>query len=263
MIYVTHDQEEALSLGDRVAVLHQGVVQQADRPEVLYRRPANRFVAEFLGWPPLNCLEGRLVGEGGSLRLVDGPASLPVPACCAGEWQRFAGQKVTLGIRPEHVRLGPGNDQRGGGEVVLTMEVRLVERLGWARLVTLQQGAWTVNSLVEAGRSSIRPEGACQGTGPSLKEGGPPTGAVVRLSLAQAHLFDQATGRALAHGLPGDLGGEEPGCVGRARGCFGGKAEDAAEAVSGTGPTFFFVGAPDRRIQQPVEKPCGFSEVGA
>ena len=88
MIYVTHDQEEALTLGDRVVVLDRGRPQQSDRPAALYERPANRFVAAFLGWPPLSLLDGRLVEEDGRLCLVGDGEKLPVP----GEWRRFAGR---------------------------------------------------------------------------------------------------------------------------------------------------------------------------
>jgi len=154
---------------------------------VVYNRPANRFVAEFLGWPPLNRLEGRLVAEGGQLHLVDGPGSLPVPSGCRGEWQRFAAQNVTLGLRPEHVRLGPGQATRGEtDEVVLIMEVRLVERLGWTRLVTLQHAGWTVTT---------RLEGNLPGEDRSR--------VAVRLAMGHAHLFDGVTGQALCHGRPG------------------------------------------------------------
>src|SRR5262249_12784810 len=63
MIYVTHDQDEAMALGDRVAVLDRGRLQQADRPAVLYERPHNRFVAGALGWPPINMMDGELAAD--------------------------------------------------------------------------------------------------------------------------------------------------------------------------------------------------------
>ena len=67
MVYVTHDQDESLALGDRVVLLDRGVVQQADSPQALYDRPLNRQVAAFVGWPPMNFLEGRLVEDDGRL----------------------------------------------------------------------------------------------------------------------------------------------------------------------------------------------------
>src|SRR5438094_5946401 len=97
MIYVTHDQIEAMTLGDRIVVLDQGKIQQIDKPLNLYREPANRFVAGFIGSPPMNFLEGR--AENG--RFVSDGLSVPVP--------RVPRQgSIVLGIRPEHVGVGPG-----------------------------------------------------------------------------------------------------------------------------------------------------------
>jgi ABC-type sugar transport system ATPase subunit len=84
MVYVTHDQVEALMIGDRVAVLNQGALQQAGDPDEIYRRPANRFVARFIGSPAMNLL----------------PASGPFPVAVPD------GRRVEVGVRPEHVRLG-------------------------------------------------------------------------------------------------------------------------------------------------------------
>jgi multiple sugar transport system ATP-binding protein len=185
MIYVTHDQEEALTLGDRVVVLDRGRAQQADRPAALYERPANRFVAAFLGWPPLSLLDGRLVEEDGRLSLAGGGEELPVPACPADEWRRFAGRDVTVGARPEDVAVGPGaGDGPGRTDVVkLTMEVRLIEARGPDRLLTLRRGGWTVTARLPAA--------------PAVAEG---AAVEVGLRLGRAHLFDGPTGRALCHG---------------------------------------------------------------
>jgi ABC-type sugar transport system ATPase subunit len=91
MLYVTHDQIEALILGDRVAVLGGGVLQQVGPPSEIYRRPANRFVATFIGTPAMNLYD---VVDGRA-----GPFSLEVPG-----W--LAGRRLQAGIRPEHVELG-------------------------------------------------------------------------------------------------------------------------------------------------------------
>ena len=99
-IYVTHDQVEALTMGDRVAVLKDGVLQQVDAPKTLYHRPANVFVAGFIGSPAMNLFEGRL--EGG--RIVLPTASIPVPESAYGRFPRLRsldGQQVIFGIRPE------------------------------------------------------------------------------------------------------------------------------------------------------------------
>src|ERR1700751_2740809 len=102
-IYVTHDQVEAMTLGDRVCVLRGGLLQQADRPQVLYDRPANLFVAGFIGSPAMNLVEAQLT-EGGGLTARFGPPDLRVPdEVVAGRpgLRAYEGRKVALGIRPE------------------------------------------------------------------------------------------------------------------------------------------------------------------
>jgi multiple sugar transport system ATP-binding protein len=102
-IYVTHDQMQAMTLGDRIAVLHDGVLQQFASPMALYRRPLNLFVAGFFGSPSMNFFDTRLVGQGDQLFLELGEDRLLVPA---GRWHgyaAYAGQKVIFGIRPEHI----------------------------------------------------------------------------------------------------------------------------------------------------------------
>jgi multiple sugar transport system ATP-binding protein len=179
MLYVTHDQEEALTLADRVVVLDRGLVQQADRPDALYERPANRFVAGFLGWPPINLLGGELREDQGRLCLAGEGATLPLPDGLTS-WRAFLGRSVTVGLRPEHVR--PGQREGEG----LTMDVRDVERLGPGCLVGLQYGPW-----------------ALRARWPADALAGPSTSSVrAVLALEHAHLFDGLTGAALAHGRP-------------------------------------------------------------
>jgi multiple sugar transport system ATP-binding protein len=103
-IYVTHDQVEAMTMGDRVAVMSKGLLQQVDRPQVLYDRPVNLFVAEFIGSPAMNLVEAQLERANGEVRVAVGPHRLRVdeevvkkrPALA-----RFDGKKVVVGIRPE------------------------------------------------------------------------------------------------------------------------------------------------------------------
>src|SRR5262249_44043106 len=146
-IYVTHDQVEALTLGDRVVVLRQGVAEQVDRPQTLYERPCNRFVAGFLGWPPMNFLDGELVHQEGQAWFMGRDVALPVPAAVAAAWAGQAGRALTLGIRPEDVRLG---DTPSDGAVV--MDAAVVEPLGGSNLATLQRQGWQVTVPVESGR---------------------------------------------------------------------------------------------------------------
>ena len=130
-IYVTHDQVEAMTLGDRIVVLADGRIQQVGRPIDLYRAPISRFVAGFIGTPPMNFVEGSLRDNDGKTRFVTGGVSLDVPR--AKTTSAKAGETLTLGIRPEDLRLEPAGDRSpdaaSAGEM-LTGRVLLVERLG-------------------------------------------------------------------------------------------------------------------------------------
>jgi multiple sugar transport system ATP-binding protein len=98
-IYVTHDQVEAMTLGDRVAVMRDGHLQQVGSPKDLYERPVNLFVAEFIGSPAMNLVGADIVEENGALRAIFGENSLRVPD--RPELAPYAGRRVILGIRPE------------------------------------------------------------------------------------------------------------------------------------------------------------------
>lgn len=118
-VYVTHDQEEAMTLGDRVVVMSKGLVQQVGTPLEVYRKPLNRFVAGFLGTPPMNFLEGSVVSDGGrSIFVESGDGGLRIPLVGS---PNLLGPAV-LGVRPEGLRLGDS------GGVQLNVEV--VEPLG-------------------------------------------------------------------------------------------------------------------------------------
>jgi multiple sugar transport system ATP-binding protein len=136
-IYVTHDQTEAMTLGSRVAVLRHGVLQQVASPQELYRRPANLFVAGFIGSPAMNLIEATLErGPGGSgpdgPQVVFGTHRLRVPAGVLREHpalEKYLGRKVVTGIRPEHLEdaaLVPG----AAPESVIEVSVELREELG-------------------------------------------------------------------------------------------------------------------------------------
>ncbi len=107
MVYVTHDQVEALTLGTRVAVLDAGAVQQVGAPEEIYRRPANRFVARFVGSPAMNLYRATADGD-----LRAGPFALPATGPATGRFE--------VGVRPEHVRVEPAGDGDARVEVVET-----------------------------------------------------------------------------------------------------------------------------------------------
>jgi len=105
-IYVTHDQSEAVTLGDRVCVLRDGVLQQVDRPQELYDRPANLFVAGFIGSPAMNLVEADLAEDGGVVVARFGPHELKVPPATLAArptLRSYVGRNVVLGIRPEDI----------------------------------------------------------------------------------------------------------------------------------------------------------------
>jgi multiple sugar transport system ATP-binding protein len=137
MILVTHDQSEAMTLGHRLAILRDGVLQQMDRPPEVYRAPANLFVAGFLGSPPMNFLPGELAEESGVLIWRGrsrgtgegaGELRLVVPSEKAGAWRNFVGREILAGLRPEHLEVLAGGANSTDGVIPAT--VRAVELLG-------------------------------------------------------------------------------------------------------------------------------------
>jgi sn-glycerol 3-phosphate transport system ATP-binding protein len=157
-LYVTHDQVEAMTLGDRLLVLHQGQPVQLATPMEVFARPADTYVAGFIGAPAMNFLPGQV--EGGAVRLADGPP-LPVDAPPG---------PVTLGIRPEHVALAADG---------ITVAVELVEPLGSETLVHGRMADGTPLLAKLNGAAAV------------------PDRAVLAIDPAQLHLFDPATGRRL------------------------------------------------------------------
>jgi multiple sugar transport system ATP-binding protein len=138
-IYVTHDQEEAMTLGDRLVVLRDGAIQQFGAPLALYDKPANRFVAGFFGSPPMNFLRGRLEQSDESVCFAHGIGRIEWPSEEAQRLKPHWGSDVFLGIRPEHLRLTAGSaetkarrpiDRTTHATRMGTMSVRFVETPG-------------------------------------------------------------------------------------------------------------------------------------
>jgi len=128
-IYVTHDQEEAMTLGDRVVVMSEGLIQQAATPLTVYDAPANRFVAGFVGTPPMNFIEGQLIGENDQLRFEGEGARVALPQRFAGMVGDRVGQPIVMGLRPEGLYLRP-NEHANREDQTIDVTVQVVEPLG-------------------------------------------------------------------------------------------------------------------------------------
>src|SRR3990172_5580358 len=128
-VYVTHDQVEALSLGDRIAVMRDGEIVQCAASMQIYDRPASRFVGGFIGSPPMNFLTGHVAGANGVLRVDVGGASIPLPsgAAVSGE--------VTIGIRPEHIAV-----EFAPAPAAVQASVSVLEPIGSHQLLTAKVG---------------------------------------------------------------------------------------------------------------------------
>ena len=122
-IYVTHDQAEAMTLGDRICVMHEGRIQQVAEPMEVYDRPVNRFVAGFLGTPPMNFFDGKIISEGNktAFELADG--ELISLSMANGKLATYAGREMVLGVRPEHLTIGESENG-------IAASVEVVEPLG-------------------------------------------------------------------------------------------------------------------------------------
>jgi multiple sugar transport system ATP-binding protein len=150
-LYVTHDQIEAMTLGHRVAVLRDGVLQQCDTPQVLYDRPTNVFVAGFIGSPAMNLFEGGISTDFGSLSLGTQRVALSPDALRKHPGlKRYGGQRVVIGIRPEDFHA------KSGGEFTSAIvgDVELVEALGSELLVHFSTDARIVQSESSARNKS-------------------------------------------------------------------------------------------------------------
>jgi multiple sugar transport system ATP-binding protein len=141
-VYVTHDQVEAMTLASRIAVMHQGQVQQFDEPQAVYDRPANMFVAGFMGSPSMNFLPAQLVEDGGKTAVaVRGADRVEKLALYNGAADRAGGRDVILGVRPEHIfRYHPDLKNQKPGIATLPAPVELVEPTGAETMAVMKIG---------------------------------------------------------------------------------------------------------------------------
>jgi multiple sugar transport system ATP-binding protein len=154
-VYVTHDQTEAMTLGHRVAVLHEGRLQQVAAAATLYDQPANRIVAALLGSPPMSLIDGLVEPRDGRLQFCRGDFRLAVSERYRAALLPHVGQVLTLGIRPEHVRLAEPNDASTKEEqcpaIQIPAVVELVEAMGGECHVHLHAAGWHFTARTDAG----------------------------------------------------------------------------------------------------------------
>jgi multiple sugar transport system ATP-binding protein len=208
-IYVTHDQSEAMTLGDRVAVMRRGELQQLDVPQTLYREPVNLFVAEFIGSPAMNLVEAELTRETGQTSVRFGSQMLRLPPdATRPELDQYVGKKLALGIRPEDfedARLAGGAPE--GETISATADIRedmgseiyLHFRVDAAPVTTAEvQEAAEDPTAIEVARAE-----AARGGTPfvaridresSAREGQP---VELHVSTQRLHFFDLESGRAI------------------------------------------------------------------
>lgn len=153
-IYVTHDQVEAMTMGQRIAVMKDGVLQQCDTPETVYNSPANKFVAGFIGAPPMNFLDAKVVNDGGP-KIDAGAVKFPLPANHAAA--AMVGKAVVLGIRPEAIfDAAMNNPIATGTDNTFEANVDVIEPLGPEYTMYLKAGDHELLATIDHG-SHLKP----------------------------------------------------------------------------------------------------------
>ncbi|MBI4547971.1 MAG: ATP-binding cassette domain-containing protein, partial [Ignavibacteriae bacterium] len=179
MIYVTHDQVEAMSMGNRIVVMKDGIVQQVDPPLTIYNKPENRFVASFIGSPTMNFFEGRLKRDGELMfQTVPGDLKFLVPQHLGVHLSSYENKDLMLGIRPEHITTKPLNDM----SQKVTVQIQVREPVGNEIFIY-----FTLDKLNKQYVSRISADNQ------------PPVGRLIDLffDITKFHFFDKETGKAL------------------------------------------------------------------
>jgi multiple sugar transport system ATP-binding protein len=174
-VYVTHDQVEAMTMGERMAIMRDGVLQQCDRPELVYAHPANKFVAGFIGSPPMNFLEASIIGG----KIDAGAFVLPIIGNDAAK--AYEGKKVTLGIRPEEIydKSVPSNMTPSSDNTVKAT-VDVMEPLGHEYVAYLKVGDLKLVASIDK-ETKLKPL----------------TEAEFCINLERLHIFDADTDQAI------------------------------------------------------------------
>jgi multiple sugar transport system ATP-binding protein len=179
-IYVTHDQTEAMTMGHRIAVLRDGILQQLDTPQTLYDSPTNMFVAGFIGSPAMNFFDAKITGSADALYVDGGSFKVRVPADKASRLSKSIGKEIVFGIRPEDIS-DRASVQNAEPESAMKVSVNVVEPMGSEQSVYLMTGETEFVAKMDA-RVPLR-------AGQQLE---------IVLDLAHMHAFDRATQETLA-----------------------------------------------------------------
>jgi len=171
-IFVTHDQIEAMTLGDRVAIMHDGIVQQIGTPLAVYEKPANKFVAGFIGAPAMNFVDVAVRREPDGIAVESRGLKISVNSPVARALEPYHGKQLVMGVRPEHLSLG-----NGAAGSTFDARVEVVEQLGSEILLETRVGPDSLTVARVPAETKVRP------------------GDQVRISaqLARLHFFDPGT----------------------------------------------------------------------
>jgi multiple sugar transport system ATP-binding protein len=180
IIYVTHDQVEAMTMADRIFIMHKGALQQIGAPMEVYAKPSNRFVAGFIGSPAMNFVEATLVREAGSWFIDAGSLRVRAPEAFNARLEPHAGRTVIFGVRPEDMAAHDPAAGAGGGNTV-TARADVVETLGSEIFVHLSCGVHSLVARMEAPELLLT-------EGQTLE---------VDLKMAKTHLFDKETSQTI------------------------------------------------------------------
>lgn len=177
MIYVTHDQIEAMTMADRIVIMDRGIIQQVGSPREVYTSPKNKFVAGFIGSPSMNFLDGELQGSGTELEVHGEGYKLPVSKRMRISAEAAKNRKVTLGLRPEHFAATSNKD---GKYAALDLTVDVAEYIGSSQFLAANLGGQSVTATVDVG-----PDAEPMGSGKYF------------FDTNRMYLFDRASGEEL------------------------------------------------------------------
>ena len=178
MIYVTHDQVEAMTMADRIFIMNKGVVQQSGAPMEVYTKPVNRFVAGFIGSPAMNFFDARLVEEAGQVFIDGGSFRVAMPEDFRARLAAHAGREVVFGVRPEDIALHQSDAQAGS---TISAKAEVVELLGSEIFAHLSCEAHALVARMDVPKQPI-------GVGDAIR---------IDFKMANTHVFDKDTSEAI------------------------------------------------------------------